>query len=93
MLGFQNRALYVNILKFHANQDNSAYLKKSIFNKNSFFDSETSIEFVESKRVQEWSRIPIASPSWLGMPNETNFNWQFLQFVSKNVIFYKLHQT
>ena len=32
MLGFQNRALDIKILKFHTNRDNSVYLKNVIFN-------------------------------------------------------------
>ena len=31
VLGFQNRAPDTKLLKFHANQDNSAYLKKCDF--------------------------------------------------------------
>ena len=31
MLGFQNRALDIKLLKFHINRDNSAYLEKCDF--------------------------------------------------------------
>ena len=31
MLGYQNRASDIKLLKFHANQDNNAYLEKQNF--------------------------------------------------------------
>ena len=62
MPGFQNRVPNNKLLKIHANRDNWAYLKNVISNENSFAKSETTIEFVVSKRVRKWSRILIPSP-------------------------------
>ena len=39
-------------------------LKNAIFNGNSFAKFETSIRFVVSKRVWEWSQILIPNPDW-----------------------------
>ena len=64
MLGFQNSALDIKLLKFHTNRDNIAYLEKWIFNGSSFANAETDIGLMVSKQVREWSRILILSPSW-----------------------------
>ena len=49
MLGFENRAPNIKILKFHANWDNSAYLENKIFNGSSFVNSKTVIGFMVLK--------------------------------------------
>ena len=41
MLGLQNRAAYIKILKFHINWDNSTYLENQNFQWNSFANSES----------------------------------------------------
>ena len=64
MLGFQNKAPYIMLMKFYANQDNNVTSENVIFNGSSFSNSETTIGFLASKRIQEWSRILISSPSW-----------------------------
>ena len=61
MLGFQNRAPNVKLLKAHANQDNRAYIKNVIFNESLFAKFETTIRFVVSKQVQERSQFLIPS--------------------------------
>ena len=91
ILGFQNRASNIEILKFHINRDNSDYLKKCDFNISSFSNSEVTIGFMALNR--KWYQILISSLSWRYMQNEINFNWQFSPFVSKNVTFCKRHQT
>ena len=55
MFGFQNRAPDIKLLKFYANQDNSAYFENAIFNRNSFSNFEAAIGFLASKLVQKWS--------------------------------------
>ena len=64
MLGFQNRTPYIKLLKFYANRDNSAYLKKSDFQRKLVYQIETIIGLMESKRFHEWSQILILSPDW-----------------------------
>ena len=87
MLGFQNKALDVKILKFHTNHDNNIYLEKCDFQQKLVFqfwdhhwicDVETSLGVVSDSN---------SSPGWPYMQNEANFNWQFSQFISKNVTF------
>ena len=58
MLGFKNRALDIKLLKFYTNRDNRAYLNL-IFNRSSFAKYETTIGFVMSIQVREWSQILI----------------------------------
>ena len=53
MLSFQNRAPDTKLLNFHANRDERAYFENVISKGSSFRDSETTIEFVTSKRVWE----------------------------------------
>ena len=75
MLNFQNRALDLKILKFHANRNNSAYPEKNvIFNGSSFTNSENTIGFFVLKRVQLWSQILISSLDFSSMQNKANFN-------------------
>ena len=64
-----------------------------IFNGSLFANSEIVIEFMALEQVQRWFQILILSPGWPCMKNEANLNWHFWQFVSKNVTFYKQHQT
>ena len=61
MFSFQKRASDVKILKFHVNQDNSAYPRKCIFNRISFVNSDTAIGFVALKQFREWSQILISN--------------------------------
>ena len=42
---------YIKLLKFHANWNNNAYLKKYDFNINLFANSKTAIGFLASKWV------------------------------------------
>ena len=83
ILSFQNRALSVKLLKFHANIDERTYIEKCDFQWNVFVKFETAIGFVASKRVQRWSQIFILSPNQSYTQNETTLNWQFLQFYRK----------
>ena len=50
MLDSQNRDSDIQLLKFHANRDDNAYLKNAIFNGSFFANSETAIGFLESKK-------------------------------------------
>ena len=58
------------------------------FNESSFVKSETSIGFVVSKRVWEWSRISFLSPVWSYTQNKAKFLTINSQTVSKNVTFF-----
>ena len=70
MLGFQNRALDTKLLQFHVNRDEWAYLEKHDFQRKFVVKSDTTIRFVASKRVREWSQFLISSPRWLYTQNE-----------------------
>ena len=47
----ENRAPDTKLLKFHANRDSRAYLKKCDFQQTLFNNSETTIGFMTSKQV------------------------------------------
>ena len=51
--------------------------KNMIFNESLFANFETTIRFVVSKRVRDWSPFLILSSDWPCTQNEANFNWQF----------------
>ena len=72
MLDFQNRGSNIKLLKFHVKRDNSAYLKKYIFNISSFVNYETIIEFMTSQKSPKVVSDP-DSKSQLA-PNTKNAN-------------------
>ena len=93
MLNFQNRTPDIKILKIHANWDNSAYLENHDFQRKLFFQFWDChwIHGVEN-RLEVVSNFDFES--WLALhARRGNLNWHFLQFVSKNMTFYKWLQT
>ena len=73
ILGFQNKALNIKLLKFTQIKTIRLTSKNTIFNGTSFAKSETITRFVASKRVWEWSRILILSLGWPFTINEAKF--------------------
>ena len=93
MLGFQNRALNLKLLKFHALETIEVTSKNTIFNESSFTKFETSIGYVTSKWDQEWSRILILSIGYPYTQKDAKILTVNSQIISKNMTFCKWIQT
>ena len=92
MIGSQNRASNIKLLKFHENWDNQLILKNVIFNGGLFDKFETAIGFVALKPVWRWSRISISSPNWPHAQNETKIKLA-IYILSRKVWFFFLQTT
>ena len=79
ILGFQNRAPDIKLVKFHENWDNNAYLKKFNFQRKLIYQF-WNFHWIHSVKTSlSVVSDPISSSSWSYTQNKINLKWHFSQ--------------